>query len=299
MEVRWQDSPPLHFPTCRARSVFAFLALNPLRTFHRDVLAGQFWGERTDAKARKALRTTLWRIRSVLKPRGDEVSILRVSNEEIGFLDSDATWVDALEFQRRVHALAPGSGSLLDEEATSSLDRAVDLYRGDLLDGLYDDWCVVERERFRLSYLGALERLMGHHEARGEWRAALAFGRKVLQADPLREDVHRRVMVCHQAMGNRPSAIRQFRRCQAVLREELELEPMEETVRLCERIKAGEPPPDERSGQPAPAPGATRRRGRTGKGPTSSRSASMIDRLSAATARLERTVDRLNAPADE
>src|SRR5690606_11472698 len=58
---------PLAAPSTRkARSLLAFLVLNRRRLHSRDVLAGEFWGDSPQDRARQSLRTTLWRIRKGL-----------------------------------------------------------------------------------------------------------------------------------------------------------------------------------------------------------------------------------------
>ena len=61
--------PP--FPTRRSKLLFAYLILHRGRPQSRDVLLGTLWGDEPETAARKHLRTELWRLRSVLEPRGD------------------------------------------------------------------------------------------------------------------------------------------------------------------------------------------------------------------------------------
>ncbi len=234
------------FATEKSKNLFAFLVLNRDRLFHRHVLCGHFWGDQPDADARKALRTALWRIRSVLEPnqalRG---TFLRVEGQHVGFPGTGDAWVDASEFAAGVGAPGRGGWGALSEDDARRLVDAVSLYRGDLLEGTYDDWCLIARERLRMTFLTALERLMTYYREREEWLEAIDCGRQLLREDPLREHVHRAIMECHVSMGNRPSALRQYGTCVRILREELDIRPMEETVRLYESVRAFEPMEDD------------------------------------------------------
>src|SRR2546426_5960671 len=98
-------------------------------------------------------------------------------------------------------------------------------------------------------YLVALARLMQHHSAAGELDDALACGRRVLELDPLREDVHRDLMRLYVKSGRRALAIQQYETCQAILARELDITPMVETralhgeiVNAARREGAGEEP---------------------------------------------------------
>lgn len=224
------------FPTQKSLSLFAYLVLNRGRLIHRDTICGQFWGEQSDVEARKALRTCLWRIRSVIEPDGDERgTLVQVEGSQIRFVPGPGTSVDAWDFEDAVKG-----GQALPDEVVR-LERAASLYRGPLLEGLHDSWCFLHRERLRLAYLTALERLVEHHRSRGAWLDVVAWGRQILREDPLREHIHRSLMEAHVVMGDRPSALRQYEACVRVLEEELEIEPMEETRALFGRIRAGRP----------------------------------------------------------
>ena len=229
----------LPFPTQKSRALFAFLLMHRERLHPRDVLMGILWGDRPDGVARKCLRTDIWRVRSVVEAPGDgDASCLRIVGDEIGFEGSSRHWLDVAEFERGIQAVGNRPGEELTPEQAETLADATDLYRGDLLDGFYDEWCVYERERLRLMFLSALERLMHYHQARGEWNDAIALGQRLLGTDPLREHVHRDLMRCFLQQGNRAAALRQFAHCETLMRSELDVEPMEETRSLRDRIRA-------------------------------------------------------------
>ncbi|MDX1395034.1 MAG: hypothetical protein R3195_11610 [Gemmatimonadota bacterium] len=58
------------FPTRPAKGLFAYLVLNRSTAHTREKLADTFWGEQSERSARKCLRTTIWRVRSVIEGQG-------------------------------------------------------------------------------------------------------------------------------------------------------------------------------------------------------------------------------------
>lgn len=233
------DQPLPGFPTQKSRGLFAFLALNHGRSHSRSTLVGRFWGDSPETVARKNLRTDIWRIRTVLEPQGVEPgSCLTVNQDEVSLSSAMDHWLDIHAFES---TLDQAGAAETDERAARLLRHGVELYRGDLLEGVYDDWCIFERERLRLRYLDALERLIRHHDARGEWTDAAAYAQRLLANDPLREHVHRAVIRCHLSLGDRAAALRQFESCVRLLRQELEVDPSPETLALAAQARAGEP----------------------------------------------------------
>ena len=225
---------PLPGPT--SRTLLAYLALQPGRLFRRDVVAGKLWGDRTDRAAQKTLRNCLWRLRRALgnEPEGDLVS---VEGCHVGLLGP--AWIDVSEFREALYRLPSADGVTLSAQEVERLETARSLYRGDLLEGIYDDWTNGPRERLRLEVQTVLERLLVHYRTVGDLHAAVARGRLLLQLNPFLEHVHRELMRCHWAIGDRPLAVRQYHTCEEVLRRELDLEPMAETRELLARIRAG------------------------------------------------------------
>jgi DNA-binding SARP family transcriptional activator len=235
---------PVCFPTRRAKLLFAYLVLHRERPRLRDVVLGTFWGDEPDAAARKYLRTELWRLRRCLEPCGTpRGTYLHIGSDEIGFNTASPYWLDIEAFEGRIRDAGAEPGERITAEQTHGLEEAVELYRGDLCEDVYDDWAVYERERLKQLFCGALERLMAQHGARADWNRAISCGQRLLSRDPLREHVHRELMRFHYAKGDRPAALRQYQECTAYLRRELGVDPMPETLGLYDVMRSGRAQP--------------------------------------------------------
>jgi len=211
-------------PTLKSQSLLAYLALHRQRPQPRDRLADLFWGDRPERRARRSLATALWHIRRCLP---NQASLL--SDVHSAYLDPEADlWLDVEEFE-----------SLAIRSDLSCLQSALHLYRGDFMDGFYDDWVLNERYRLETLFAETLARLMTGLELREEYRDALAVALKLLQHDPLREDAHRLAMRAFCRLGQRNTALDQYRRCQEMVKRELSAEPMVETVDLYQGILDG------------------------------------------------------------
>jgi DNA-binding SARP family transcriptional activator/tetratricopeptide (TPR) repeat protein len=84
------------------------------------------------------------------------------------------------------------------------------------------------------------ERIQGL-EAAGDAGAALPLALELLDADPLSEDAHRRVMRLHYLRGDRAAAMLAFDRCEQLLKHEVGAAPSAETLALLATIERAVP----------------------------------------------------------
>lgn len=224
-------------PTPKSRSLLAYLILCKQRLVHRETICALLWPDESEAAARKALRTALWRIRSALAVPGGSEEYIYSDAFRVGFTSSLPLWVDLWEFEEVVASLDARMDASIDATDGEAMTRAARLYGGNYAAGVYDDWLTVEQARLHTMHLNLLERIADYHASHRQWLQAIGWAERALAADPLREHLYRTVMNCHMSMGDRPSAMRKFTRCEATLRAELGIEPMEETRRLRDRIR--------------------------------------------------------------
>jgi DNA-binding SARP family transcriptional activator len=232
------------------RLLLAYLLLHRDRTHAREVVASVFWGESPEPLARRRLNTTVWRLRRALEPdaRSYGEFIVGGPGGELGFNGGSAFWLDVDEFETLATPCVVKSARDLDRDDLARLERAVSLYKGDLLEGVYDEWVLSDRARLANLHLASLLRLAEGNRRLGEIEKAIGFAEQVLEWEPLREDVHRQLMGLYSLDGRRAEALRHFERCREALRRELGIDPMPETVHLAARIAGGNeiPEPDAR-----------------------------------------------------
>jgi hypothetical protein len=154
----------------------------------------------------------------------------------VGFVRSSRHYLDVAAFETATSRYQHLSGRELAMKQVAELEAATELHTGDLLTGIYEDWCLCERERLNLLYLSTLSKLMDHFEAHGLYEQALAHGARILAFDNTRETVHRQMMRLYWLLGDRSAALVQFKRCAQILRETLDVTPMEATERLYQQI---------------------------------------------------------------
>ena len=249
-QARYCDYPLPGFPNQQSYLLLCYLLLNRHHPHHRERLAALFWSEYPTTSSRKYLRNALWRLRHALQSvgaPGDEY--LLISDDSISFVSSSRYWLDVEAFETTITRYQDLSEQELTPEQAAHLEEAVDLYVGDLLEGVYEDWCLYDRERLSLLHLNALSKLMVFHELNGTYERGLAYGERILARDHTREKVHRQMMRLYWLLGDRNAALAQYKRCVQVLREDLGIPPMEETRLLYKRMVHSQSDPSTGSGE--------------------------------------------------
>jgi DNA-binding SARP family transcriptional activator len=240
-EVRHGEQfvPGLH--AHKTQELFAYLLLHKDRPHSREVLASIMWPRSTAQQARKYLRHTLWQLQSALDSADTtaDMAVLSVDRDWLHIDPEIDVWLDVAEFERAYLLVQGVSGRDFDGRQSESVRQALALYRGDLLEGWYEDWCLFERERLQRLYLALLGKLMVYCEVHAEYELGLECGSRALQCDVAYERIHRRMMRLHYLAGDRTGALRQYQRCVAFLREELDVEPSLRTVSLYQQIRSG------------------------------------------------------------
>jgi ATP/maltotriose-dependent transcriptional regulator MalT/DNA-binding SARP family transcriptional activator len=213
--------------------LFKYLLSAPDFRAHRDVLLEALWPELPPASARSNLNNAVYRLRRALEPAIDTRQPSRfltiASQHYCLVLGPEDRW--DVDFFRRRAAVARQTQR--DEDFRNALES----YGGDYLpDDPYDDWATELRERLREEY-GRLLSMWGETlAAEGALARAIDVTARLLALDPTRESTHRTLMTYYSSSGQRDHALRQYRRCETVLRRAIGVAPDPETAALYRRI---------------------------------------------------------------
>ena len=172
----------------------------------RERLAGLLWPASTAEAARNALRQRLFRLRK----------------------------------QLGVDVVAGSSTLQLAAGVTHDLQDAVTLLAGlQAADSSeLDSWLARRRGAWQAQTRSALEQRIETLETAGDTAAALPLALQLLQAEPLSEDAHRRVMRLHYLRGDRAAAMLAFDHCEHTLKHEVGARPSAQTLALLSTIES-------------------------------------------------------------
>lgn len=213
---------PVGALTARQQRLLAYLILHRDAPQPRRRVAFRFWPDTSEAQALTNLRRELHHLRRNI-PDADRY--LNIDSRTMQWKPENPCSVDVVEFDAALEAAdaAPDRGE--SRGARAWLERAVEVYGGELLPDCYEEWIDAERERVRRSHERALERLVEEYEREGDYTEAIRAAERLVESDPLREASHARLIRLHGAAGDRAAAMRAFTRCTRLLKEELGIEP--------------------------------------------------------------------------
>ena len=228
------------FDARKIQELFCYLLLHRDHSLPRETLASILWPETTTTQSKKNLRQALWQLQSALGSQNESTNhrLLLVDPDWVQLNSEADLWLDVAEFEQVFNLVQKTPGQEIDGSTAQLLQDTVQLYQGPLLEGWYQDWCLLERERLQSMYLAMLDKLMGFTEMHDDYETGLLYGMRIMCYDRARERTHRRMMRLYYLLGDRAEALRQYERCAAALDEELGISPSKSTQALYKQIQA-------------------------------------------------------------
>lgn len=220
----------IRLPTRKTRALLAYLAVHAGMPQSREHLMALLWSDRGERQARQSLNGALNDIRNVEREHG--LLVLNTDRDAV-CLAKAAMDIDVLEF-----------GSLSEDHPAQAAEK----YAGPFLHGFtapdpaFEHWQRDTRTKFENDACDVFSAASLQAERQGKHNIAIAFASRLLTIDPLREDMHRRVMLLKSRSGDRAGALRQYETCASILRESLGVTPNAETAKLQRHIINGTVP---------------------------------------------------------
>lgn len=249
-----QQLPPPQ--PAKLTSVLSYLLLHREQLIPRDEIAFSIWTSESEADARANLRRHLHLLRRYLPPTSPENPWLFSEHDTTQWNLRSDYFLDVQAFEEVTNDAPNRIPAPRAEEEITRLQSAAAYYEADLLENQYDDWIIAERERLYRRMIRTLERLTMLQESLGDLRGAITTSERLLARDRLREENYRIIMRLSYQAGDRAAALCHFEKCSTLLREELGVEPMPETLSLRDAIVSGKvlAPSRPTSSIPIPAP---------------------------------------------
>lgn len=209
-------------------ALLGYLAIESNRMHSRAALAALLWPNLGET-------STLTNLRQVLS------NLNRFCNLALG--------EDILHIERSAVGLMRGSEPMFDvdllqvaacESVHLMTDQRVFLDgMEDIADSNFQSWLASTRQMLDAQLIDAAARCCDELLEASRWEPAVQLANALSQRDPWNEAHTRRVMRAHAGTGMRAEALNVYQRFESVLRQELGLDPGQETRGLLEQISGG------------------------------------------------------------
>jgi DNA-binding SARP family transcriptional activator len=210
-------APPKTLP------LLAFLLLNEGMVLERRHIAAALWPTLPASQSRANLRRHLNYIKRALPARQTPWTVGGTKN--IAWNPDAGVDVDVTAF------VALSSNAATRREA-------IQLYRGDLCEGMQEPWLQPHRTRLRALLVGNLRHAAESAKQQGDQREVLRLAQQILEHEPLHEEAVCALMQASLSLGDRITAMRTFKTYEERLQTELDLEPTARIRELLDLVRA-------------------------------------------------------------
>ena len=215
---------PLAAQQKRRLGLVGILALGRRQGLARERIEAYLWPESSAALARHSLDQTIYAIRNALG-----ADLILCTGRELR-LNPELLDADVWEFE---DAILAGDWA-----------RAVEHYKGPLLEGIHlainselESWIDANRTRLRREYENAIELLADLSAAAGDHSQSVRWWSRLATSDPLSPRIAKQLMAALATAGDRAGAVKHARLYQALVRQELEMEPDSEIEDLASAFR--------------------------------------------------------------
>jgi len=237
----------VHWPSRAARTLFYLLLVHP-RGLTKTEIIELLWGDSLTTESNSNFKVTHFRVRQAL---GDQ----KATREDGGrYVLSPEYYqnADHVQFQAELEQAKTAHGR---EERLRHLYRALEVYGGDFLPDHLTDWTEETRNTLRAASVRARLEVAQTHCSATECHAAVRSLAGALATDPLvGERYHQDLMTCLCTLHKTDEAVSHYRHFLTFIQREIGDTPTQETVRLADQIRAGQPHLSRHIGAQTPCP---------------------------------------------
>ncbi|MFN2341613.1 MAG: BTAD domain-containing putative transcriptional regulator [Halanaerobium sp.] len=217
----------------RALYLLVYLLLVKERKVAAEELVDIFWPESNLDDGKNKLYNTVYLLRRSLAKDGIPRDIVESVSGGYSINNDYQIWCDWNYFDKKTDLL-----NSKKELSREELDQLFKLYRGDFLLTLrYEGWTEIQREELREKYLTLIEVLSDKLYNAQKYRDTVNYLHRGIEHDPYRENFYLLYIKALVKLGRIAEAMNSYKKCEQILKEELDVLPGQELKNEYHKIK--------------------------------------------------------------
>ena len=220
---------PIEWRSTKSRALLQYLLNHRDRPIQRDTLIDALWPDPRALAPATSLKVAVHGLRHALAAGGGGIPVTIVAHHSAYSLEASRIWLDVEEFEHCYQTGRASEARGFAAEALRYYARAAELYRGDFLEEIADEWPVFRREALKDQYLFLATALARAAITSGDYQEGVTLCQQILTKDRCREEAYQMLMVCHSKLGQRGRIRCWYNLCVRTLKTELDCSPAPET----------------------------------------------------------------------
>ncbi|MGM0498788.1 MAG: AfsR/SARP family transcriptional regulator [Bacillota bacterium] len=217
----------------RALFIFMYLLLEKKRTVSVEELIDIFWEGSDLEDGKNKLYNTIYLLRRSLAKDGIPKDIIESVSGGYSINNAYQIWTDWDYFEKKTDQMIHQKDLEVEE-----LEKLFQLYRGDFFPALrYEGWTEIQREKLRENYLNLIEVLSNKLYEAQKYRDTVNYLHCGIEYDPYRENFYLLYIKALVKLGRIAEAINSYKKCEQILKEELDVLPGQELKNEYHKIK--------------------------------------------------------------
>ena len=228
-QVTIDGQPVTQWKSSKARALFQYLVNHHDRPITPDTLIEALWPDPNAAAPATSLKVAIHGLRLTLTALSKALPLAIIAHNPGYSLATREMWLDVEEFEQAYLTGRALDRRGLTEEALMLYRQAAEVYRGDYLEELADEWPSFRRETLKDQYLFVVTQLARAAVEQADYQGGVVWCQQILSKDRCREDVYQLLFQCHARLGQRGRVRQWYEFCVRSLEVELDCAPSPET----------------------------------------------------------------------
>ncbi|RAV21207.1 DNA-binding response regulator [Paenibacillus contaminans] len=229
LQISGEQGDSLKWMSRKSQELFAYLLLCRGNRASKVRIMEDIFDEREGKNSELYLNTALYQLRKTLSTHG--MKEILVSDREQYQMSLEQIKVDFIEFEERLSGFHTIDEN--NEEAAIAVEK---MYTGDLFEDKPYEWALAERERISDMYEEFAKRLAKWLLENNRIRQAVQISKGLVRRNELDEEANRLLMHGFAALKDRLALQLRYKQYEAVLKQELNIEPSAELVEWYSRL---------------------------------------------------------------
>lgn len=229
-EVRTAGGQTLKWRTSKAEELFAYLLYHRGTLVRKGQIIDTLWPECEPKNADTNLHTSVYNLKKTLKESGIPITV-KFSGGSYALELGPAVEYDVAAFETYAAGRTVPAG-----ENIAECEAIIALYQGDYLEGKEYLWCITERARLQKYFAELVKQTARFHIHAARYSQAEGLLLRNVAYVPYDEDAYELLLQVCALRGDRPAMIQYYETLQALLQQDLDIEPRPSLKRLYESL---------------------------------------------------------------